>query len=269
MVLKLKTAWRDGTTHLVMSPLEFMQRLTALVPRPRLHLIRFHGVPAPNAKLRALVVPQEPEVSEAYGWTIAVTRWHAGGDHGDLAGKHFRNHVLRTRARALTDSGQATAALKLVEGLEADAESKRALVAELNCRDGEAISSLHSFMSLVELQMRTQYEHSPSLALLRAKAGLCALTAGDRPAAGVLAKLARSAFVAQPGVSPYYNSRQSHSIASRAASLFASVVVTALIVGRQLGIAESDAGQAEATLIAKLAQQPVAQQTAPVLRQRS
>jgi hypothetical protein len=26
VVLKLKTAWRDGTTHLVMSPLEFMQR---------------------------------------------------------------------------------------------------------------------------------------------------------------------------------------------------------------------------------------------------
>ena len=43
-----------------MSPLEFMQRLAALVPRPRLHLIRFHGVLAPNAKLRALVVPQEP-----------------------------------------------------------------------------------------------------------------------------------------------------------------------------------------------------------------
>ena len=40
VVLKLKTPWRDGTTHLVMSPLEFMQRLAALVPRPRLHLIR-------------------------------------------------------------------------------------------------------------------------------------------------------------------------------------------------------------------------------------
>ncbi len=59
-MLKLKTPWRDGTTRLVMSPLEFMQRLAALVPRPRLHLIRFHGVLAPNAKLRALVVPQEP-----------------------------------------------------------------------------------------------------------------------------------------------------------------------------------------------------------------
>lgn len=46
-----------------------MQRLAALVPRPRLHLIRIHGVLAPNAKLRELVVPQwsaQPqETSEA------------------------------------------------------------------------------------------------------------------------------------------------------------------------------------------------------------
>jgi len=33
--LKLKAPWRDGTTHLVMSPLEFMQRLAAQVTRPR------------------------------------------------------------------------------------------------------------------------------------------------------------------------------------------------------------------------------------------
>ena len=44
-----------------MSPLEFMQRLAALVPRSRLHLIRFHGVLAPNPKLRAMVVPQGPD----------------------------------------------------------------------------------------------------------------------------------------------------------------------------------------------------------------
>ena len=49
VVLQLTSAWRDGTTHIGMSPLEFMQRLTALVPRPRLHLTRFHGVLAPNA----------------------------------------------------------------------------------------------------------------------------------------------------------------------------------------------------------------------------
>ena len=33
VMLKLKTAWRDGTPHLVISPLEFMERLAALVPR--------------------------------------------------------------------------------------------------------------------------------------------------------------------------------------------------------------------------------------------
>jgi hypothetical protein len=32
-----KTPGRDGTMHLVMSPLEFMQRLAALVQQPRLH----------------------------------------------------------------------------------------------------------------------------------------------------------------------------------------------------------------------------------------
>jgi hypothetical protein len=41
-----------------------MLRLVALVPRPRLHLIKFHGVLAPNAKLRSLVVPQGPPEQE-------------------------------------------------------------------------------------------------------------------------------------------------------------------------------------------------------------
>jgi len=55
---------RDGTTHLVMTPLEFLQHLAALVPRPRLHLIRFHGVLAPNAALcweSGLAVPYTGE----------------------------------------------------------------------------------------------------------------------------------------------------------------------------------------------------------------
>ena len=63
--------YRDGTTHLVMTPLEFLQRLAALVPRPRLHLIRFHGVLAPNATLRSQIVPGEtnPETDSANGDT--------------------------------------------------------------------------------------------------------------------------------------------------------------------------------------------------------
>ncbi len=57
-MLTLKTPYRDGTTHIVMSPLEFMQRFATLVPRPRLHLIRFHGVLAPNARLRPDIIRQ-------------------------------------------------------------------------------------------------------------------------------------------------------------------------------------------------------------------
>jgi hypothetical protein len=55
-VLQLKSSYKDGTTHIVMSPLEFMQRLAALV-RARLHLIRFHGVLPPNATLRSEIIP--------------------------------------------------------------------------------------------------------------------------------------------------------------------------------------------------------------------
>jgi Putative transposase len=39
VVLQLKSPYKDGTTHIVMEPLEVMERLAALVPRPRLHLI--------------------------------------------------------------------------------------------------------------------------------------------------------------------------------------------------------------------------------------
>ncbi|MDH5699809.1 MAG: transposase [Nitrospirota bacterium] len=61
VVLQLKTPYRDETTHLVMAPLAFLQRLAALIPRPRLHLIRFHGVLAPNAALRTQIVPSAPD----------------------------------------------------------------------------------------------------------------------------------------------------------------------------------------------------------------
>ncbi|MGH8552920.1 MAG: transposase, partial [Methylococcales bacterium] len=59
VVLQLKSPYQDGTTHIVLSPLEFMQRLAALVPRPRLNLIRCHGILAPNAKHRSEIIPEE------------------------------------------------------------------------------------------------------------------------------------------------------------------------------------------------------------------
>jgi hypothetical protein len=57
VVYELKHPFRDGTTHVLFEPLDFIARLAALVPRPRSHLIRFHGLFAPNARHRHLVVP--------------------------------------------------------------------------------------------------------------------------------------------------------------------------------------------------------------------
>jgi hypothetical protein len=41
---RLKTPYRDGTTHIVLEPVDFIARLAALVPPPRKHLTHFHGV---------------------------------------------------------------------------------------------------------------------------------------------------------------------------------------------------------------------------------
>jgi hypothetical protein len=63
-VLRLKTPYSDGTSHLLFSGLEFVEKLAALVPPPRIHLTRFFGCLAPHAKIRSAIVPKKEEVSE-------------------------------------------------------------------------------------------------------------------------------------------------------------------------------------------------------------
>jgi hypothetical protein len=55
----LKTPDRDGTTHIVLEPLGLMARLAALVPTPRMHLTRYHGVFAPHGQYRSAVTPAQ------------------------------------------------------------------------------------------------------------------------------------------------------------------------------------------------------------------
>jgi len=54
---QLKTPWRNGTTHVEWDAVDFVAKLAALVPPPRAHLTRFHGIFAPNASLRAQLTP--------------------------------------------------------------------------------------------------------------------------------------------------------------------------------------------------------------------
>src|SRR5262249_48351985 len=56
IALGLKMAWHDGTRELVFEPLEFLERLAAMTPRPETNLLICHGVLAPRASLRQRLV---------------------------------------------------------------------------------------------------------------------------------------------------------------------------------------------------------------------
>jgi hypothetical protein len=62
LALRLKTRWRDGTTHILMERHELLERLVPLIPPPRAHQVRYHGVLAPCASARDCVVlgPRPP-----------------------------------------------------------------------------------------------------------------------------------------------------------------------------------------------------------------
>ena len=53
----------------MLSPLELIEKLAALIPPPRLNVVRYHGNLAPNARDRSQVVPAPPSptVSSAPG----------------------------------------------------------------------------------------------------------------------------------------------------------------------------------------------------------
>jgi hypothetical protein len=58
--LTLRHRWADGTTHLRFDPLELLERLAVLTPRPRVNLILYYGVLAARATWRAALVPAAP-----------------------------------------------------------------------------------------------------------------------------------------------------------------------------------------------------------------
>jgi hypothetical protein len=58
---------RDGRTVLALSPLEFLAALSRLIPPPRVHRHRYHGVLAPNARMRERVISLGRHDGEAPG----------------------------------------------------------------------------------------------------------------------------------------------------------------------------------------------------------
>jgi hypothetical protein len=63
--LKLKTAYLDGTSHLLLTFGEFIEKLVALIPRPKIHLVRWSGVFAPNSPFRRAII-LKPEIRKGF-----------------------------------------------------------------------------------------------------------------------------------------------------------------------------------------------------------
>ena len=80
LALRLKTRWRDGTTHILMERHELLERLVPLIPPPRAHQVRYHGVLAPCASARDRVVlgPRPP-------WAAAEVQAPLPGEDHDPA----------------------------------------------------------------------------------------------------------------------------------------------------------------------------------------
>ena len=76
--------WSDGTTGITRSPVELLAKLAALVPLPRVPLVRYGGCLAPQSKVRGVIIPtprpqglEEPEAgtpSPPWSWARLLKR---------------------------------------------------------------------------------------------------------------------------------------------------------------------------------------------------
>jgi len=102
--VRLKRRWSDGTTHMVHDPLDFLTKLAALVPPPRVHLVRYSGFLAPHAKLRPRILELCRKEKDATS-TPAVAGTKAAAGPGpsaaDGCAERHRHHRRRGWAELL------------------------------------------------------------------------------------------------------------------------------------------------------------------------
>ena len=95
--------WKDGTVALLLEPMDLIARVCALVPPPRLHMVRYHGVLSSHAKARSEVVPH-PDVATS---PARVVQLELFGDNGNADSsaprrKPWTSHVV---ARGFLSAG--------------------------------------------------------------------------------------------------------------------------------------------------------------------
>jgi hypothetical protein len=92
---------RDGRTVLALSPLEFLAALSRLIPPPRVHRHRYHGVLAPNARLRERVIRLGRDDAAASGGTDSISHGEPrdAATAGDTAAADLPDSPHRAAAR--------------------------------------------------------------------------------------------------------------------------------------------------------------------------
>jgi hypothetical protein len=127
---------RDGRTVLALSPLEFLTALSRLIPPPRVHRHRYHGVLAPNARMREQVIHLGRDATAAPGGTDSLADGQPG--HAGTA----RN----ADAADLPDSPQRAAARSRWARLLARIYE----VFPLTCADCGGHMRIHAFITAAE-----------------------------------------------------------------------------------------------------------------------
>jgi len=113
--LKLKSPWSDGTTHLLFTFSEFLEKLVALIPPPKTHLVRWAGCFAPNSPLRKQITlkpdgkkgfqleQETPTSVRNYAWSrmlahvfkIDVTKCECGGEMRAIGSIMNRDSIVK------------------------------------------------------------------------------------------------------------------------------------------------------------------------------
>lgn len=89
ILYKLKTRYSDGTTHILFDPMEFVEKVVALIPPPRANLLRYHGLLAPNSKMRSRIIPEDAEKKRQKKEYPAQSKW------AELLKRSFAIEILR------------------------------------------------------------------------------------------------------------------------------------------------------------------------------
>lgn len=120
---QLKTPYRDGTTHVLFEPLDFMAKLAALIPRARVNLTRFHGVLAPNSQHRSQVTPAK----RGKGSGESVEKGESTEDQNKHKPMSWAQRLKRVFAIDITVCSQCGGVVRVVASIEDPQVIKRIL----------------------------------------------------------------------------------------------------------------------------------------------